>query len=110
MQVLCMVTADALCDVQCPCCQQKYLVYYSRLGKAECEEALEAVRLALLEHHIHNPLPSAHPGDAFNVPHWTGPAHASASALLSGAPVRSPAPARPGTLKLVPNGQQRRVS
>ena len=110
MQVLCMVTSHETCDVQCPCCNQKYVVYYSRQNKAECEEALEAVRLALLEHHLRNPLPTAHPGDAFNVPPWNGPAHASAAALLSGAPVRPPARPRSAPLTFVPNTQQRRVS
>ncbi len=110
MQVLCIVTSEDACDVQCPCCQQKYTIYYSRQGKQEREEALETVRTALLEHHLRNPLASAHPGDAFNVPAWSGPAHASAAALLSGAPVGRPARTKPLPLTLVPTAQQRRVS
>ncbi len=110
MQVLCIAASDGIGDVQCPCCSQSYLVYYSRLDKAECEKALEVVHLTLIEHHTGNPLPSAHPGDAFNVPAWHGPAHASAAALLSGAPVRRPAISRSAPLTLVPPIQQRRVS
>ena len=111
MQVLCMVTAEDFCDVQCPCCQQKYVVYYSRLGKAECEEALRDVRDALLAHHVHSPLSSAHPADAFNVPAWNGPAHSSAAALLSGAPVRRPGRPRLAPLAFASGGvQHRRVS
>ncbi len=110
MQVLCMATSDEPGDVQCPCCNQRYLVYYSRPAKAECEEALNAVLIALLDHHTGNPLPSAHPADAFNIPAWNGPVHASAAALLSGAPVRRPARARSVPIALVPPTQQRRVS
>ncbi len=110
MQALCIVTAEDTCDVSCPTCGQKYSVYYSRQGKAECEEALELIRCALLEHHARNPLPTAHPGDAFNIPAWNGPAHASAAALLSGAHVRCPSRNRPASLTLVPSLQQRRVS
>ncbi len=110
MQVLCMVTSDTSCDVQCPCCSQRYVVYYARQSRAECEEALEAVRLALLEHHVLNPLHTAHPGEAFNVPAWSGPVHASAAALLSGAPIKAPSRARSSPITLVPSTQQRRVS
>jgi hypothetical protein len=110
MQVLCMVTSHDTCDVQCPFCSQKYVVYYSRIDKAECAQALEAVRVALLEHHLRSPLPTAHPGDAFTVPPWNGPVHASAAALLSGAPVGRPVRSRPAPLTFVPNIQQRRVS
>ena len=110
MQVLCMATSEGSGDVQCPCCSQSYFVYYSRPAKAECEEALRAVITALLDHHTGNPLPSAHPGDAFNLPAWSGPVHASAAALLSGAPVRRPARARSAPITLVPVSPQRRVS
>ena len=108
MQVLCMAAHDGQGDVQCPCCKQTYKVYYSRIRKGECEEALEAVRTALLEHHVGNPLPSAHTSDCFNVPEWRGPAHASAAALLSGAPVRRPALAP--IPFIAPGMGQRRVS
>ncbi len=110
MQVLCMVTSDDSCDVQCPCCNQRYIVYYARQSSAEREEALEAVRLTLLEHHVLNPLHTAHPGEAFNVPPWSGPVHASAAALLSGAPIKAPSRNRSATLTFMPSLQQRRVS
>lgn len=110
MQVVCMVTSNDNCDVQCPCCNERYVIYYSRFDKVERAEALETVRLALLEHHARGPLSNAHPGDAFNVPAWSGPVHASAAALLSGAPVFPAMRSRPATLTLVPNAQQRRVS
>ena len=110
MQVLCMISSEESCDVQCPCCRQSYVVYYSRQGKEEREEALESVRIALLEHHVRNPLATAHPGEAFNVPAWSGPVHASAAALLSGAPIRRPTRNKPLPLTIVPNTQQRRVS
>ncbi len=110
MQVLCMLTSDSEADVECPCCKQKYVVYYSRRDKAECEQALLAVIAALSEHHLRSHLPSAHPGDAFNVPHWHGHAHVSGAALLSGAPIGPPARIRNSTLTLVPSQQQRRVS
>ena len=90
MQVLCMATQDSQGDVQCPCCKQSYKVYYSRLRKGECEEALEAVLEALVAHHAESALASAHRSECFNVPEWRGPAYASAAALLSGAPVRRP--------------------
>ena len=109
MQVLCMVTANTDCDVQCPCCSQRYIVYFSRQCKAECDEALESVRLALIAHHVSNPLASAHPGDAFNLPPWNGPVHASAAALLGGAPLRLPR-SRPAPLAFVQSVRQRRVS
>ncbi len=87
MQALCIVTADEICDVQCPCCGQRYSVYYARQDKAEREAALSLIQQALVDHHLRSPLATAHPGDAFNVPAWSGPAHASAAALLGGAPV-----------------------
>lgn len=132
MQVLCVATTDdkdAPYDVQCAGCGQRYRVYYSRRGKTECEEALQAVRVALAEHHVralvteaqavgqlgaHSEAHSAghagaHPGDAFNVPAWHGPAYASGAALLSGAPL-VPQPRTRTGLTLVPNPSQRRVS
>ncbi len=109
MQVLCMVTEDSQGDVQCPCCKQSYKVYYSRLHKGECEEALREVLETLAAHHVGNPLPSAHRSDCFNVPEWRGPAHASAAALLSGAPVRRPSRA-PIPFVVQPVAEQRRVS
>ena len=110
MQVLCMVTYDEACDVECPRCHQRYVVYYSRFEKSECQTALEAVSAALLAHHLHSPHPTAHPSDAFNIPSWSGPAHASAAALLSGAPIGKLAQPRGVTLTLLPSQQQRRVS
>lgn len=112
MQVLCMITSDDICDLECPCCHQRYTIYYSRSEKSEREAALEAVRTALLDHHTLSPLANAHPGDAFNVPAWSGPAHASAAALLSGAPIHRPAQSRAVTLTLLTSQQpqQRRVS
>ena len=115
MQVLCVVTTDDPWDVQCPGCGQRYRVYFSRLGSTECEEALQAVRVALAEHHRRATMGGAHvagssevhPGEAFNVPAWHGPAHASAAALLSGAP-RVPQPTTRPALTLVPNPAQRR--
>ncbi len=109
MQVLCVMTTDDQYDVQCPGCGQRYRVFYSRLGKTECEEALQAVRAALAEHHLRGSVVGAHPGEAFNVPAWHGPAHASAAALLSGAPL-VPQPRTRPALTLVPNAAQRRVS
>ncbi len=128
MQVLCVATTDdtdAPYDVQCAGCGQRYRVYYSRPGKAECEEALQAVRLALAEHHLRSLVAGAqavgqsgahpevhagaHPGDAFNVPAWHGPAYASGAALLSGAPL-VPQPRTRAGLTLVPNPSHRRVS
>ncbi len=108
MQVLCMAAHDGQGDVQCPCCKQSYKVYYSRIREGECEEALEAVRAVLVEHHVGNPLPSAHKSDCFNVPEWRGPVHASAAALLSGAPVRRPSLAP--IPFVAPGAGQRRVS
>ncbi len=108
MQVLCMAAHDGQGDVQCPCCKQSYKIYYSRIRAEECEQALEAVRAALAEHHVGNPLPSAHKSDCFNVPEWRGPAHASAAALLSGAPVRRPSLAP--IPFVAPGMEQRRVS
>ncbi len=107
MQVLCMATSDDPGDVQCPVCKQTYKIYYSRLAKAECDEALVTVRETLVEHHIGNPLPSAHRSDCFNVPEWRGPVHASAAALLSGAPVRRPSLA---PIPFIAPSSQRRVS
>ncbi len=112
MQALCIVTADENCDVQCLCCGQKYSVYYARQDKAEREEALLLIQQALTEHHLRSPLTTAHPGDAFNVPAWSGPAHASAAALLGGAPVaRAGGNKRNAPIPFVAAGeQQRRVS
>ena len=110
MQVLCMTTSADTCDVECPVCHQRYAVYYSRHDKTECEEALEQVLEALLEHHALAQDTAAHPLDAFNVPAWNGPAFASAAALLSGAPVPRPLQPRPAKLTLLPGAQQRRVS
>ena len=110
MQALCIVTADEHCDVQCPCCGQKYSVYYSRPDKSECAECLDLDRRALVEHHSRSPLPSAHPGEAFNVPAWSGPVQASAAALLSGALAELSAREKRARITLVPNADQRRVS
>ena len=132
MQVLCMATADLNCDVQCPCCNQKYAIYYSRQSRAECDEARVSVLAALVAHHALNPSVSAHPADAFTVPAWNGPLHTCAAALLGGAPLRAavascgklpvmpslvsspstaPSPMAPLPISLVPpNMQQRRVS
>ena len=97
MQVLCMAIAHPDCDVQCPHCDQKYKIYYSRQNKTECDEALASVLIALTAHHANHPLidPSipAHPADAFTVPAWNGPLHTCGAALLSGAPIiRAAAP------------------
>ncbi len=113
MQALCIRTAGDHGDIQCPCCGQQYSVYYSRPGKTECAECLQLVRDALVEHHRRNPLASAHPSEPFNIPAWNGPAHASAAALLGGAPI-SPSSKRraapPAPLAFTPAAQQRRVS
>ena len=109
MQVLCMVTAEDVCDVQCPCCHQRYVVYYSRQCQKECDEALEAVRAALVAHHSTTPMTAAHPGEAFTIPEWNGPVHASAAAIIGGAPLRPPRN-RPAPLAFVKSTQQRRVS
>ena len=87
MQVLCVASTDGRCDVTCPTCGQQYRVYYSRQSAMECEEARQAVRTVLLEHHLAAPTPDAHPSEVFNVPAWHGPAHMSGAALLSGAPL-----------------------
>ena len=87
MQVLCMASNEEQADVACPACGQKYAVYYSRRFSAECEGALEAVRTALVEQHASDATVAAHANRIFNVPAWSGPAHMSAAALLSGAPV-----------------------
>ncbi len=110
MQVLCMVASEDNFDVQCPHCHQKYMVYYARLDKAECEQALQAIYAAFAQHHATNAHPSAHPGEAFNIPAWSGPVHASAAALLSGAPVKQNARPRNAPLPFVSPAQQRRVS
>ena len=118
MQVLCMATADLHCDVQCPFCDQKYTIYYSRQSKTECDEARASVLTALAAHHADNPSMSAHPADGFTVPAWNGPLHTCAAALLSGArlkaatPPRKPLPVAPSPIALVPPNtqQQRRVS
>jgi len=124
MQVLCMATADLHCDVQCPCCDQKYTIYYSRQSKTECDEARTSVLVALAAHHANNPSVTAHPADGFTVPAWNGPLHTCAAALLSGAPIRvaaprgkltpvMPSPVAPSPIALVPPNiqqQQRRVS
>jgi pyruvate/2-oxoacid:ferredoxin oxidoreductase beta subunit len=87
MQVLCMASNNEEASVACPSCGQTYAIYYSR-QTSDCEAALAAVRSALVEHHATDASASAHPAHAFNVPAWSGPAHMSAAALLSGAPVR----------------------
>ena len=112
MQVLCIVTADEICDVQCSCCGQRYSVYYARQDKAEREKALSLIQQVLIEHHLQSPLATAHPGDAFNVPAWSGPAHASAAALLGGAPVTHAATSRRGaSIPFASAGEeQRRIS
>ncbi len=123
MQVLCIATADLHCDVQCPCCDQKYTIYYSRQSKAECDEARASVLVALAAHHVNNSSILAHPAEGFTVPAWNGPLHTCAAALLSGArlgaaaasrskPVPiAPSPVAPSPIALVPsNAQQRRVS
>ncbi len=88
MQVLCMIANDERADATCPTCGQKYKVYFSRQFAEECEAALVAVHTALEQHHAVDQTAAAHPSPAFNVPAWSGPAHMSAAALLSGAPVR----------------------
>jgi hypothetical protein len=110
MQVLCMVTSEEDCDVHCPCCAQRYRVYFARMNREEQAVALHEVRAALASHHGENALPSAHPHECFTVPEWLGPLHTCAAALLSGAPIRPPAKSKPGTLSLVPSAQQRLVS
>ncbi len=111
MQVLCIPTSETVCDVECPCCKVKYRIYYSRQNAAECAQARETVRAALLEHHAVNPLPSAHPVDAFNVPQWHGAPHASGAALLSGAPLSRPSlRPRSAPSTVLPFPSQRRVS
>ena len=112
MQALCIVTADETCDVQCSCCGQRYSVYYARQDRGEREETLSLIHQVLAEHHLRNPLSTAHPGDAFNVPAWSGPAHASAAALLGGAPVLRAAKNRRSAPLAFVSGheQQRRVS
>ncbi len=88
MQVLCMASNDEKADVTCPSCGQKYAVYYSRQFSPERAKALDSVRAALVQHHVEDASANAHPSTLFNVPAWSGPAHMSAAALLSGAPVR----------------------
>lgn len=110
MQVLCMTASADNCGVECPVCHQRFAIYYSRTDAAECAQARESVMVALLEHHSITELSAAHPADAFNVPAWDGPAHASAAAMLSGAPLRPGPRARSASLTIVPNQQHRRVS
>jgi hypothetical protein len=110
MQVLCMPASAEKCDIECPVCRQKFAIYYARTDAHECSEARETVAAALLEHHGVSHLPSAHPVEAFNVPAWDGPAHASAAAMLSGAPVPPPSRYKSAPLTVLPNPQQRRVS
>jgi hypothetical protein len=88
MQVLCMATNDERAEVVCGTCGQRYDVYYSRPFTSECETALASVHATLIEHHAHDQAATAHPSQVFNVPEWSGPAHMSAAALLSNAPVR----------------------
>ena len=90
MQVLCMVSKGDEADVACPLCGSAYKLYYSRMGKSEREVALRSVRLTLVEHHRESgAAQQAHPPGSFNVPAWRGDAHASAAAVLSGAPVEN---------------------
>ncbi len=89
MQVLCMASQDGPADVICPVCNQSYAVYFSRRREAERGSALLAVEDALRDHHAHDQSSAAHPAPMFNVPAWSGPAHMSGAALLSGAPVRT---------------------
>jgi hypothetical protein len=110
MQVLCMLASAEKCDIECPVCHQRFAIYYSRTDATECTEARETVAAALLEHHSVSNLPGAHPVDAFNVPAWDGPAHASAAAMLSGAPLLPPSRWKSSPLTVLPNPQQRRVS
>ena len=110
MQVLCMPASAEKCDIECPVCRQRFAIYYARTDATECSEARDTVAAALLEHHSVNHLPSAHPVEAFNVPAWDGPAHASAAAMLSGAPVLPPSRHKSSPLTVLPNPQQRRVS
>jgi hypothetical protein len=93
MQVLCVRTTEPGGDAECPVCHTHYQVYYSRQDRAECAHALKQVMAALLADHAGNPSQDAHPADAFNVPAWNGPVHASGAALLCG--VRLPALNRP---------------
>lgn len=110
MQVLCMATSEQDCDVHCPCCAQRYRVYYARLDPKEQEAARAEVLAELACHHADNPLPSAHPQECFTVPEWHGPLHSCAAALLSGAPIKAPTKSKPGTLTMMTATQQRRVS
>ncbi len=96
MQVLCMVSKGDEADIACPLCGTAYKLYYSRMARSECEAALTSVRLTLVAHHAESGAAKAHPPGAFNVPAWRGEAHASAAALLSGAPIR---PGEAGTLR-----------
>lgn len=109
MQVLCMVTAEQDCDVRCPCCHQRYRVYYARQDRKEQEAALFEVQLVLAGHHAESSLASAHPNDCFTVPAWDGPLHSCAAALLSGAPIGSRARAKAAPIAMVAAMQQRRV-
>jgi hypothetical protein len=110
MQVLCMSASAEKCDIECPLCKQKFAIYYARTDATECSQARETVAAALLEHHSTGHPSSPHPDEAFNVPAWDGPAHASAAAMLSGAPIFPPSRQKSAPLTVLPNPQQRRVS
>ena len=87
MQVLCVGTLDSNADVQCPRCAQKFIVYFSRHSDNEKQEALKAVWSLLVEDHLSDSSSNPHRREPFNVPRWSGPARASAAALLSNAPI-----------------------
>lgn len=109
MQVLCMVTSEQDCDVHCPCCNQRYRVYYARQDRQEQEAALSEVQQVLAGHHAESPLASAHPHDCFTVPAWHGQLHSCAAALISGAPIGRRTRAKAAPLAMMASTQQRRV-
>jgi hypothetical protein len=84
--VLCSLSHEGS-DVRCLICGQGFIVYWSRLSRAQQGECRGIVQEQLRQHHIDARDPGAdrriHPRSAFNVPDWTGVAHVSPAALNS---------------------------
>jgi hypothetical protein len=76
-------------EVTCSVCGQRYKLYFERPSPADREQAIAVVLQALMDHHVTDEGPSAHPQRPFNVPEWSGAPEWSAAALLGGAPLRA---------------------
>jgi hypothetical protein len=82
--VLCSLS-HAGSDVRCLICGQGFIVYWSRLSRAQQGECRGIVQEQLRQHHIAAKDPNAdrriHPRSAFNVPDWTAVPHLVPAAL-----------------------------